>query len=67
MTAVTVKNYATFFFIITQYFLEEQFDTFDNQCDVLRVAFCVSRDVFLKVAWFFVVERVRDFFCREVA
>ena len=26
--------------------VKEQFDTFDNLCDVLRAAFCDSRDVF---------------------
>ena len=26
---------------------KEQFDTFENQCDVLRAAFCDSRYVFL--------------------
>ena len=34
------------FFLITHYFWKEKFDTFDNQCDVLRAASCDSRDVF---------------------
>ena len=29
-----------------------QFDPFDNQCDALRAAFCICRNVFLKVALF---------------
>ena len=35
-----------FFLKLYQYFWKQQFDTFDNQCDVLRAAFCDSRDVF---------------------
>ena len=31
--------------LISQYFLKEQFDTFDNRCDALRAAFCDSCDV----------------------
>ena len=32
--------------LLSQYFWKEQLDTFDNQCDVLRAAFCDSRDVY---------------------
>ena len=31
---------------LPDYFLKEQFDTFDNRCDVLRAAFCDSCNVF---------------------
>ena len=45
VTAVTtVKKIKKSF--LSQYFLEEQFDTFDNRCDVLKTAFCDSRNVF---------------------
>ena len=44
---------------LSQYFWKEQFDTFDNRCDVLRAAFCDSRNFF--------VERLHDFFGREDA
>ena len=30
---------------LSPYFWKEQFDTFDNQCDVLRAAFCDSHNV----------------------
>ena len=39
-TVTTVKKY-----LLSPYFWKEQFDTFDNRCDVLRAAFCDSRDV----------------------
>ena len=39
-------------------FWKEQFDTFDNRCDVLRAVFCDSCDVF---------GRLCDFVCKEVA
>ena len=32
-------------FYFFQHFLKEQFDTFDNRCDVLRAAFCDSHNV----------------------
>ena len=35
--------------ILAQYFWKEQFDTFDNQCDVHKAAFCDSRYVFMKL------------------
>ena len=53
-----------------------QFDKFDIRCDVLRAAFCNSRDVFVERLHYFLagerlhdffVERVRDFVCGEVA
>ena len=37
--------------ILAQYFWKEQFDTFANQCDVHKTAFCDSRYVFLSL-WF---------------
>ena len=43
----TVTAVATlFFFLLSQYFAKEQFDTFDNLGDVLRAALCDSRNVF---------------------
>ena len=42
VTSVTTVKKNTF-----SDFWKEQFDTFDNQCDVLRAAFCDSRDVSL--------------------
>ena len=39
----TVTAVTTFF---PQYFWKEQFDTFDNRCNVLRAAFCNSREAF---------------------
>ena len=33
------------FFLLSQYFWKQLFDTFDNRCDVLRGAFCDSRNV----------------------
>ena len=44
----------------SQYFGKVKFDTFDNQYEVLMAAFCDSCNVF-------VVERLRDFVCGEVA
>ena len=38
-----IKKKNNYFF---QYFWKEQFDTFDNHGDVLRAAFCDSRNVF---------------------
>ena len=35
--------------ILAQYFWKEQFDTFDNQCDVHKPVFCDSRYVFMKL------------------
>jgi len=35
--------------ILAQYFWKKQFDTFDNQCDVHKAAFCDSRYVFMKL------------------
>ena len=35
---------------LSQYFWKQQFYTFDNQCDVLRAAFCDSHDVFTWLA-----------------
>ena len=34
-------------FYFSKFFWKELFDTFDNICDVLRAAFCNSRDVFI--------------------
>ena len=45
-TTVTTVNYFIFLNLLSQFFWKEQFDTFDNRCDVLRAAFCDSRDVF---------------------
>ena len=38
-----------------QYFCKEQFDTFDNRCDVLRAAFCDSCDVLPSRIWYLVL------------
>ena len=50
-----VKNISTTIYLLSQYFRKEQFDLFDNQCDVLRAAFCDSLDVFFtrleRLAW----------------
>ena len=35
--------------ILAQYFWKKHFDTFDNQCDVHKAAFCDSRYVFMKL------------------
>ena len=35
--------------ILAQYFWKEQFDTFDNQCDVHKAGFCDSHSVFMKL------------------
>ena len=43
-----------------QYFWKGQFDTFNNQCNVLRAVFCDYHN-------FFVVERLHDFLCEEIA
>ena len=48
--------------LFSEDFWGEQFDTFDNRCDVLRAAFCNSRDVFLERLRDFWVERLRDVF-----
>ena len=52
-----------------QHFCKEQFDTFDNQCDVLRAAFCDSRDVYFlymvspqKITLFSVMDLRTDIF-----
>ena len=51
------------FFLLSQYFRKEHFDTFDNRCYVLRAAFCDSRDVFGEVAQLsYSLTRVPDFF-----
>ena len=49
MIFLTTVTTVFFFFIdlISQYFWKKQFDLFDNQCNVLRAAFCDSRGVFL--------------------
>jgi nicotinic acetylcholine receptor alpha-3 len=44
---VTVVRRRKKIYIISQNFWIEQFDLFDNRCDVLRAAFCDSLDVFL--------------------
>ena len=60
VTAVTTVKRNIFF----QYFWKEPFDTFDNQCHVLRAVLCDSRDVFVeRLRDFFCVKRLRDFFC----
>ena len=45
-TTITTVFFFIFFYLLSQFFWKEQFDTFDNGCDVLRAAFCDSRDVF---------------------
>ena len=42
-TVTTVTAVTMVFFFTFSVLLKEQFDTFDNQCDVLRTAFCYSR------------------------
>ena len=39
VTTIEIKK------LLSQYFWKEKFDIFDNRCDVLRAAFCDSRDV----------------------
>ena len=47
VTAVTT----VIFFVLSQYFWKDQFDTFDYQCDILRAVFCDSRNVFSWRGW----------------
>ena len=55
------------FFLQSHFFWKEQFDTFDNQCDVLRATFCNSRDVCVKRLSDFFLRGCVGFFCGEVA
>ena len=49
-------------FSLCPFFWKVLCDTFDNQCDVLRAAFCNSGNVLCgEVAWFFLVERLHEF------
>ena len=77
VTAVTSVKKRRKKSLLSQYFWKEQFDTFDNRCDILRAAFCHSRDVFLRLHDFshslphsgcmiFFLE-VLWFFCKDVA
>ena len=56
------KNQASsnffFFFLLFQYLWKEQIDNFDNQYDVLKAAFCNSRNVFVK--------RMRDLSTKKI-
>ena len=46
-TVATVTAVTTvIFFLLSQYFWKDKFDTFDNQCDVFRAAFCDSGNDF---------------------
>ena len=56
VTAVSTVNQK-----LSQYFWKDQFDTFCNQCDVLRAAFCNSCDVFLRGCMILFVKRLHDF------
>ena len=44
------KKKKIYIYLLSQYFWTEQFDLFDKRCDVLRAAFCDSRDV-LYIYW----------------
>ena len=48
VTTVTAVTTVTFFSCFKTFSVlwKELFDTFDNRCDVLRAAFCDSRNVF---------------------
>ena len=60
------KKSCYFFFVkLFRYFWKEQFDTFDNRCDVLRAAFCDSRNVLLRGCVILCVESLRGFLCVE--
>ena len=66
-TLITVTAVPTFS-VLSQYFWKEQFDTFDNRCDVLRAAFCDSCDVFVeRLHDLFLAERLHDSYCWEFA
>ena len=56
------KNHATSFFLLQffQYFYKEQFDTFDNRCEVLRPVFCNSRGFFLHLKISNIVMLIQD-------
>ena len=50
-----------FYFLLSQYFWKDLFETFGNQCDVLMAGFCDSRDVFSRGCVILCVKRLRDF------
>ena len=62
LTTVTSGTAVTTVKILSQYFWKEQFNTFDNLCDVLRAAFCDSCNVFVwRGCMILFVDRLRDF------
>ena len=56
----TSQQISNLFLSLFQHFLKEQFNTFDNRCDVLRAASPMLRDCVILC-----VERVCGFFCEE--